>query len=150
MPDAPVPGDRGGDGLSIVELALDQLECAMFGLLDQNMGRRGVSLRLVRQARQQYAIRRRRDALLDGLSGEPAWDMLLELFISGAEGRKTPVKNLCLAACTSVSTAMRRLDSLVASGLVRKSDDATDARRSLVELTDRGWAIMIALLQPAP
>ncbi len=92
-------------------------------------------------------MRRRRDVLVKNIFGEPAWDMLLELFIAEAEGRSTPVKNLCLAACASVSTALRRMECLIETGLVDKVDDATDARRSLIQLTDRGLSVMTMLLQ---
>nr|WP_236704453.1 MarR family transcriptional regulator [Sphingomonas sp. ATCC 31555] len=127
--------------------ALDQLESAVYKVLDREVGPRGISLRLVHHARRQYAMRRQRDVLVKDMFGEPAWDMLLELFIAEAEGRPTPVKNLCLAACASVSTALRRLDCLVEAGLVGKVDDATDARRSLIQLTDRGMGVMTMLLQ---
>jgi len=95
-------------------------------------------------------MRRQRDLTIGRIFGEPAWDMLLELFIACAEGRPTPVKNLCLAAGTSTSTAMRRLDYLLASGLIRKEDDERDARRSLVELTDHGRDIIAMVLQAEP
>ncbi len=145
------PDGEGSDNeLQVVESALGRLESAVYELMDRRVGHRGIPLRLIRQARHQYRMRRRCDALAGGLVGEPAWDMLLELFISSAEGRTTPVKNLCLAACASMSTATRRLESLVASGLVQKSDDDADARRSLVELTDRGWDLMTTLLQVDP
>lgn len=107
-----------------------------------------VSGRLVRQARHIYATRRRRDAMLGDLFGEPAWDMLLELFIGGAEGRKTPIKNLCLASCAPTSTALRWLERLLSLGLVARTADEEDARRCLIDLTDRGWQAMEMLLQP--
>jgi Winged helix DNA-binding domain len=103
--------------------------------------------RLVRKARHHYAVRRRRDEIFGGLSGEPAWDMLLELFIHSVEGRKVPVKNLCLASCAPTSTAMRWIDRLVEIGLIDKSADDADARRSLVSLTERGWTGVVTLLQ---
>lgn len=127
--------------------ALGQLESAVYGLMDRKDGENRIPPRLVRQARYQYAMRRHRDAMIGGMFGEPAWDMLLELFIAGAEGRKTPMKNLCLAACASMSTATRRLECLIASKLVRKIGDDVDARRSLTELTDHGWSVMTMLLK---
>ncbi len=102
---------------------------------------------LVRTARYHYVMHRHRAAMIGDLFGEPAWDMLLALFIARAEGRRTPVKNVCLESGTSTSTAMRRLDYLLAAGLLHKIDDSRDARRSLVELTERGYEVMVVLLQ---
>jgi DNA-binding MarR family transcriptional regulator len=130
-----------------VRSALDQLESAVNGMLDREVGPRRIPLHLIRHAQRHYAMRRRRDGLMKDMFGEPAWDMMLELFISEAEGRPTPVKNLCLAACTSVSTALRRLDGLLDCGLVEKVGDDTDARRSLVMLTEHGLSVMMMLLQ---
>lgn len=143
--DVATPGeDKRLEG---VVSALSQLEHAVHNLKDYGIGRRQVPFRFVQRARRLYAMRRDRDQLMGDLFGEPAWDMLLELFVAGAEDRKTPVKNLCLSACTSLSTAMRRLDCLITAGLVVKADDEGDARRSLVDLSDRGWQIMQTLLQ---
>lgn len=104
--------------------------------------------RLVRAARYHYSMRRRRDAMIGRVFGEPGWDMLLALFIARSEGRVTPVKNICLASETSTSTAMRRLERLLASGLICRTDDLVDARRSLIELTRQGYDLMASLLDP--
>lgn len=101
---------------------------------------------LVRLAKHQYAMRRRRDAMFEELAGEPAWDMLLDLFIQEAEGRKTPIKNLCLASCAPTSTAMRWIDRLLKLGLVEKKGDDGDGRRSLVRLSERGRGSVSAIL----
>ena len=135
--------------LLTIEAALCSLEIAVQRLVEKREGRPTEELRrLVRYARHHYATRRRRDAAFGGLFGEPAWDMLLELFIQSAEGSKTPIKNLCLASCTPTSTAMRWIDRLLELGLIEKSNDDEDARRSLVRLTERGWQAIVAVLQP--
>ena len=83
------------------------------------------------------------------LFGEPAWDMLLDLFISTADGRKTPITNLCIASCVPMSTALRCLDKLIKAGLVAKHPDVVDGRRNLIELTEGGAEMVEALLQSA-
>lgn len=144
-------GARGADAereLKSIEAALSNLETAVQQFVDQQEGQAtGQMRRLVRLARHHYAVRRQRDKLFGGLAGEPGWDMLLDLFIQGAEGRKMPIKNLCLASCAPTSTAMRWIERLLELGLIEKSADDIDARRSLVRLTERGWQDVVALLQ---
>jgi predicted transcriptional regulator len=134
--------------LKSIEAALSNLETAVQRFVDQQEGQTtGQMRRLVRLARHHYAVRRKRDKMFGGLSGEPGWDMLLDLFIQGAEGRKMPIKNLCLASCAPTSTAMRWIERLLQLGLIEKSVDDVDARRSLVELTERGRRDVVSLLQ---
>jgi DNA-binding MarR family transcriptional regulator len=58
-----------------------------------------------------------------------------------------PIKNLCLASCAPTSTAIRWIERLLELGLIEKSVDDIDARRCLVELTERGWRDVVSLLQ---
>lgn len=69
---------------------------------------------------------------------DPSWDMLLELMLSHMDGRQTYLTSLCAASGLPVTTALRRIDQLVASGLVQRQDDAVDRRRVMVSLTEAG------------
>lgn len=66
--------------------------------------------------------------------GEPAWDMLLTLFVAQAEGRHLPVSALCLATPVPVTTAHRWILVLTGSGLAVRIGDPEDGRRSYVYL----------------
>lgn len=126
------------------------LEKAIAHLLDrQNYGNQMRQVRLANQARQLYALRRRRDAMMPDMFGEPAWDMLLDLFVSTADGRQMPITNMCIASCAPLSTALRWIDKLIDSGFVAKRPDALDGRRSLIDLTESGTCMVEALLQSA-
>jgi DNA-binding MarR family transcriptional regulator len=46
------------------------------------------------------------------------------------------VSSLCVAVDTPATTALRRIDDLVGSGLARRRPDPADRRRVFVELTD--------------
>jgi DNA-binding MarR family transcriptional regulator len=72
--------------------------------------------------------------------------MLLDLFISGVGCRKLSVTALCIGARTSTTTALRYLSALQDAGLVERSSDATDGRRSYVQLSVAGWHTMSVLL----
>jgi hypothetical protein len=73
----------------------------------------------VRQARQVLAMRSgRHDHFPDILFGEPAWDLLLQLYVAEAE-RRQPTIEQCLAGSTAPSsTTMRWIRLLIEQGLV--------------------------------
>jgi len=72
------------------------------------------------------------------LLGEPAWDMLLELYALEIEQRRISVSKLCLASGVPPTTALRWVDKLQESGLVTRKEDPFDARRTWVGLSDDG------------
>lgn len=92
--------------------------------------------RALDNARRAYRRRLYRRELIGSpkLFGEPAWDMLIDLFIHEREGKKVAISALCLASTVSPSTALRRVNDLCASGLIVKIEDPADGRRHFVEL----------------
>jgi predicted transcriptional regulator len=66
----------------------------------------------------------------------PSWNMLLDLYDKALDGRPVSVTSVCVASGVPATTALRRLEDLLASGLVRRVKDEKDGRRSMVELTD--------------
>jgi DNA-binding MarR family transcriptional regulator len=104
------------------------------------------------------ASRRLRDDLFGAeMFADPAWDMLLHLFVSGEQGRAVPVSCLCAASAVPQSTALRWIDTLANAGLLDRRLDARDGRRILVGLTPEAANLMrlhmrrtrAALLAPA-
>ncbi|NVD45846.1 hypothetical protein [Qipengyuania atrilutea] len=69
--------------------------------------------------------------------GDPAWDMLLELALSEAEGRRISVSSLCIASGVPVTTALRKIGLLEERGLIVRAADGTDRRRAMLRLTRR-------------
>lgn len=93
-------------------------------------------------------LRKRRGQLLgESLFADPAWDVLLDLFVAEYAGRKVSVSSACLAAGVPLSTALRWLSKLEAKGLVVRRPDEQDARRTHVMLTDDAVARIHSLLQ---
>lgn len=103
-------------------------------------------------ARWEYRRRRSRARFFeaDGLFGEPAWDMLLDLFIAGREGKALPVTSACIGAAVPVTTALRWLGLLEQRGLVVRQADRHDARRALVCLSAEAIERMERYLQRSP
>ena len=96
---------------------------------------------LAKLAREEYELRRSRQCFLDGdLFSEPSWDILLDLFASGIEGRKISVTSSCVASGVPRSTAMRHLTELEERGLVLRRSCELDGRVCYLSLTEFGGA----------
>lgn len=70
--------------------------------------------------------------------GEPAWEMLLELFVQFAGQADISTKSLCLVSGLPDTTALRLIDKLEQAGLVERSQSAADKRVTLLRLTRQG------------
>jgi DNA repair protein RadC len=68
------------------------------------------------------------------LFGEPAWDMLLDLFINECEGKPVAMSSLCIAADIPTSSAMKLVQKLCDAGLLERIPDHSDGRRSLMRI----------------
>ena len=99
------------------------------------------------RARAAFRARRVRDQAFGNvraLFSEPAWDMLLQLFIWREEHRVARADELTAAAAAPVSTAIRWLDVLISEGLVDRLRAANQG--DTVRLTDRAVALVRASL----
>lgn len=101
-----------------------------------------------RLAKSLYALRRRRDSALGikGLFGEPAWDILLDLYIARMSRTDLQVSSVCIEAGVPSTTILRWIARLEAEGLVYRAADKADARRRYVRLTEVGHATILRVL----
>lgn len=99
-------------------------------------------------ARGLYAMRRRRVALFgkQRIFGEPAWDLLLDLYIAEQEGKRLPVTSACIGAAVPTTTGLRWLGILERSGLLVRENDPRDARRTYVRISPQAQAAMSRFL----
>lgn len=75
--------------------------------------------------------------------GEPAWDMLIDLFIQHCEEKKISTGDLCVSSSLPLSTALRLVQRMCDDGLIHKTADNTDGRRQFVELNpDLAWRLL--------
>jgi hypothetical protein len=95
-------------------------------------------------ARKAYALRRKRASVFGNpdLFGEPAWDILLDLYIAAGECKPVSVSSACIGSAAPATTGLRWLGVLADEGLVVRENDAEDHRRVLVRLTPAGQAAM--------
>lgn len=76
------------------------------------------------------------------LFGEPAWDILLELFAAELDQQRMSITRLTRRTGIPATTVLRFLGSLGEAGLVKRTNDPTDERRVYVALTDGGLQAM--------
>jgi len=92
-------------------------------------------------------LRRQRSSVFDAdLFGEPAWDMLLELYLADLRHVRHSVSGLCKLSRTPTTTAIRWLTKLESAGLLTREGDAHDARRLWVIMTQSGYSKIDNLL----
>ncbi|MFC4296156.1 MarR family transcriptional regulator [Novosphingobium tardum] len=90
-----------------------------------------------------YMGRRIRDKMFpQGLFGEPAWDILLDLYLAQANDKPLGVTAVCLGSQVPATTALRYIALLEDAGLVMREPDSADNRRILVQLTVAGTQSM--------
>lgn len=91
---------------------------------------------LARRAAAVLKVRQLRNRMLGrALFGEPAWDMLLALYVANGDGSKTTVSGLASGSDYPHTTALRWLQTLEAERLVERRRHPTDKRIHFVELT---------------
>lgn len=99
--------------------------------------------RLAAIANAEYGARRRRDRLFHAnLFAEPAWDMLLDLFVQQHHGRPVSVHSLCVAAAVPQTTALRWIGKLADMGLVDRRPSPHDNRVTHIVLSEAGAQLM--------
>lgn len=98
--------------------------------------------RLVREV--VHSRRQREKFFRNGLFGEPAWDILLELYAARLAGRKTSISGACQMSGVPATTALRWIGCLEDEGWVHRSADPSDRRRFWLSPTSRTLEAMRA------
>ena len=83
------------------------------------------------------------------LFADPAWDILLDLYVAQLDQADIFITSLTMASNVPATTAGRYIGALTSAGLLAKVRDPIDLRRSRVALTGRGAALMESWLDRA-
>jgi len=96
--------------------------------------------KLLALAQKTYEERRRRDRIVGqaDLFGEPAWDVLLDLFVAFLTDKDVSISSACIGSAAPPTTGLRWLGVLEENGLVVREKDLQDQRRTLIRLSDAG------------
>ena len=125
--------EPNSDRVTAALALLEQARLRVMLLQDPHSPEAGQTLRAV--AERLYAERRRRDEYFPpALFGEPAWDLLLTLFIARDDGRAVPLAEAYQAARVDARHGPTLVEKLIDSGLITRSHNRGNALR----LTDHG------------
>jgi hypothetical protein len=90
----------------------------------------------VATARWLYWSRGLRPFTLEGdIFGEPAWDLLLDLYIREKSGARSSVTSACIGSRAPHTTALRHIAALCRKGWITRLPDEADKRRFWLVLT---------------
>jgi DNA-binding MarR family transcriptional regulator len=104
---------------------------------------------LVARAQAFHAERNRRARFFNrSIFGEPAWDMLLSLYIM--DGRRLSAGQLANMIGAPQTTALRWLQYLEKEGFVARSTDPDDRRFTRIGLLDHGRQLLDAYFSSLP
>ncbi|WP_448662511.1 MarR family transcriptional regulator [Sphingomonas sp. CJ20] len=102
----------------------------------------GTEPHLVEMAKALYQARRQRGRYFGEVATaftEPAWDLMLDLYIARSEGRRVSVSSAAIAADVPPTTALRWIAHLEQEGILRRESDPADRRRTWLSLVENAY-----------
>ncbi len=107
-------------------------------------------IELAAYAENLYRERQKRMRFFPGnIFSEPAWDILLDLFINGARNRPISITSACIAGGIPATTGLRWLGILETEDLLVRETSGDDARVTWVRLSPNGMNAMRRYIEDA-
>ena len=132
------------------EELFDSLLAGRTSVVCRQEGAAELPAQLVKLAKRIKAIRDSRAAVLDpSLFGEPAWNILLALYVAAGERYALSISALCAESGAPATTAARSIGRLLELRMVRRVSNPSDNRSAYIELTDETAAKLTELLESA-
>ncbi|WP_293881604.1 hypothetical protein [Sphingomonas sp.] len=95
-----------------------------------------------------YWSRRDREKVFnDDIFADPAWDLLLDLFIRSARDEQVSISSACHAASVPEATALRYLKVLTERQYLERISHPNDKRSTTLKMTSMGNTLMIQWLE---
>lgn len=118
--------------------ALTLLEARIVALQEQTHPTASHQTTPLQRAKEYYRKRRSRERMFGSsdLFADPAWDILIDLFIAYEEGEGISISSACIASAVPTTTALRWLKLLEEAGHISRSNDPSDARRVNLYLSE--------------
>lgn len=129
------------DQVKELQLQVERLASAAIAT-NLAMGRNDPTTKMARALRILKLRQTRQTIFEEKLFGEPAWDMLLQLYASTLSGKKECVSSLCVASGVPSTTALRWIRLLERCGWIERHADPFDRRRTFVKPSLKGLQTM--------
>ncbi|MDB5715474.1 MAG: hypothetical protein JWO15_2871 [Sphingomonadales bacterium] len=101
-----------------------------------------------RLAERIYRSRRDRERLFDNnIFADPAWDLLLDLFVRSERKEQVSISSACHAASVPEATALRYLKVLTEKNYVERVSHPNDKRSTMLKMTVFGRNLMLEWLE---
>jgi DNA-binding MarR family transcriptional regulator len=88
----------------------------------------------------------KRSSFPKGMIFDPAWNILLDLFVRHSENRVTSVTSACGASGVPMTTALRYIQAMELDEMLRRQDDDRDERRKHLLLTPKSVRLVQRVL----
>ena len=89
-----------------------------------------------------HALRARNATFPRALFADPAWNMLLDLYLAKCDDKEISVSSVCIAASVPATTALRWIGTLEKHGLVVSDAHPWDGRKRLVRISNTGATLV--------
>ena len=121
-----------------IATTLSSIETRVAALHGEALPHRPTAPTPLQRAKEYYRKRRLRERMFGNpdLFADPAWDILIDLFIASEEGRKISVSSACIASAVPTTTALRWIKILEDNGHILRYQDPSDARRVFMSLSE--------------
>lgn len=106
------------------------------GQIRERRGGRNGSLLEVAKSMRAYEEARKKIPGLAAIFGDPAWMILLDLYVRGFEGKTTSVSSATLASGSPATTGLRYVTALVSTGHIIRTRHPYDERSVLLTLSN--------------
>lgn len=131
------------DSIDEIARRIDELLLAMADFPQSDHAPAHVQDTALEEARRLWRSRRERERIFGAvLAADPAWDILLDLFIARGEGRKVTVRSASAATSVPEATVLRCIAHLVEAKLLARQPHPADPDNIYLMLTDRAMEMM--------
>ena len=131
------------DSIDEIARRIDELLLAMADFPQSDHAPSDVQGGALEEARRIWRSRRERERIFGSiLAADPAWDILLDLFIAHGDDKKVTVQSAAAATSVPEATVLRCIAHLVEAKLLARQPNPGDSRNIYLMLTDRAMEMM--------
>lgn len=128
---------RPTPGIEDITSRLEELLRTMGDMPEPGPRERAIEGEILEAARHAYRTRRVRERLFGAaILADPGWDILLDLFIAGEEGRKVSIDTATVAIEVDEATVLRCIAGLIEERLIMRQPNPADPANMYLMLTD--------------